>query len=96
MPIEGIGPYPKINNGFKKIFKKKLNIRTFLNDFVSPSACKRELRATTEIKIIDPENITFVYFKPKFITSLVEPIKEKIFDAKKNPINVTIKDKTIP
>jgi len=39
MPIEGIGPYPKINNGFKKIFKKKLNIRTFLNDFVSPSAC---------------------------------------------------------
>jgi len=24
MPIEGIGPYPKINNGFKNIFKKKI------------------------------------------------------------------------
>ena len=51
IPIEGIGPKPKINIGFKIIFKKKLNIRTFLKVFVSPSACNKELRATTEIKL---------------------------------------------
>ena len=45
---------------FKNIFKKKLNIRTFLKVFVSPSACNNELRATTEIKIMEPENITLV------------------------------------
>ena len=96
IPIAGIGPYPKINNGFKNIFKKKLNIITFLNVFVSPSACNRELRATTEIKIIEPENITLVYFNPKFMTSKVEPIKEKIFDAKNKPIKETIIDRRIP
>ncbi len=31
IPIAGIGPYPKINNGFKIMFRKKLNISTFLN-----------------------------------------------------------------
>ena len=51
---------PIMNNGFKNIFKKKLNIRTFLKVFVSPSACNNELRATTEIKIMEPENITLV------------------------------------
>jgi hypothetical protein len=30
IPNAGINPYPKINNGFKKIFKKKVNISTFL------------------------------------------------------------------
>ena len=95
-PIAGIGPYPKMNNGFKNIFKKKLNIRTFLKVFVSPSACNNELRATTEIKIMEPENITLVQFKPKFMTSKLDPIKEKMFEAKTNPITVTIIDKKIP
>ena len=30
IPKAGIIPYPQINNGFKKIFKKKLKIKTFL------------------------------------------------------------------
>ena len=55
IPMGGIGPKPKINNGFKTIFKKKLNIRTFLKVFVSPSACNKEFSATTEIKIKDPD-----------------------------------------
>jgi len=42
IPIGGIKPYPNINNGFKNIFKIKLKIRTFLNVFVSPSACNKE------------------------------------------------------
>ena len=50
------------------MFRKKLNISTFLNVFVSPSASNKELRATTEIKIIEPEKITLVYFNPKLIT----------------------------
>ncbi len=85
-----------MNNGFKIIFKKKLNIRTFLKVFVSPSACNKELRATTEMKIIEPENMTFVYSNPKLITIKVEPIKEKIFEEKKNPTKVTIIDKMMP
>ena len=36
---------------------------------------------TTIIKITDPENITLVYFNPKFITSLDDPINEKMSDA---------------
>ena len=56
MPIAGIKPYPNINNGFKNIFKTKLKKRTFLNVFVSPSACNSELSATTEIKTIDPDS----------------------------------------
>ena len=71
MPIAGIKPYPNINNGFKNIFKTKLKKRTFLNVFVSPSACNSELSATTEMKTIDPEKITSVYWRPKFTTSLV-------------------------
>ena len=66
MPIAGIKEYPNINNGFKNIFKTKLKMRTFLNVFVSPSACNSELSATTEIKTIDPEKITSVYWRPKF------------------------------
>ena len=38
------------------MLRKKLNINTFLKVFVSPSACNNELRATTEIKNIEPEN----------------------------------------
>ena len=30
IPIAGIKPYPKINSGFKPIFRKKLKISTFL------------------------------------------------------------------
>ena len=30
IPKAGIGPNPKINNGFNNIFKKKLKIMTFL------------------------------------------------------------------
>ena len=60
IPIAGIGPKPKINNGFNIMLRKKLNTNTFLNVFVSPSACNKELRATTEMKIIEPENITSV------------------------------------
>ena len=96
IPIEGIGPNPKMNNGFNTMFKKKLKISTFLNVIVSPSACNKELRATTKIKKIEPENITSVYFNPKFITLLDEPINEKISDAKNKPVKVTKIDKIIP
>ena len=37
------------------------NIKTFLYVLVSPSACNKELIATTRINNIDPENIIFVY-----------------------------------
>ena len=30
IPKAGTNPYPQINKGFKKIFKKKLKIKTFL------------------------------------------------------------------
>ena len=82
IPRAGIKPYPNINNGFKKMFKIKLKIKTFLKVFVSPSACKREFKATTLMKIIDPEKITLVYSRPKLITSLVDPIIAKISAAK--------------
>ena len=96
IPKDGIGPNPKMNNGFNAIFKKKLKISIFLNVIVSPSACNNEFKATTKIKNIDPENITSVYFNPKFITLLDEPINEKISGAKNKPIKVTKIDKIIP
>ena len=74
IPIAGIKPYPNINNGFKKMFKIKLKIKTFLKVFVSPSACKREFNATTLIKTTEPEKITLVYWRPKLITSLLDPL----------------------
>ena len=78
------------------MFRKKVNISTFLNVFVSPSACNKELRATTEIKITEPENITSVYFNPKLITLLVEPINAKISEANSKPTIVTKIDRIIP
>ena len=78
------------------MFRKKLNISTFLNVFVSPSACNKELRATTEIKITEPENITLVYFNPKLITLIVEPINSKISEANSKPTIVTRIDRIIP
>ncbi len=48
---------------------------------MSPSACSNAFNATTEINIIDPENITLVYSRPNKITSLLEPIsKKKVFE----------------
>ena len=81
IPIAGMKLYPNINNGFKNILRRKLKIRTFLNVLVSPSACNKELRATTDINTIDPEKITFVYWRPKLTTSLLEPIIKKISEA---------------
>ncbi len=96
IPNAGIGPKPKINNGLNNIFKKKLNINTFLKVTVSPSACNKELSATTEIKIIEPKNIIFVYSKPKLTTLVLDPINSNIFEAKNKPIKVTSIDKMIP
>ena len=61
--------------------KIKLKINTFLKVLVSPSACKREFKATTLIKTTEPEKITFVYWSPKLITSVVDPIIAKISAA---------------
>ena len=60
-PKGGIKPYPKINNGFKNIFKKKFKINIFLYVTVSPSACSKEFNATKIINAIEPLNTTFVY-----------------------------------
>ena len=69
---------------------KNDNIKTFLYVLVSPSACNKELIATTTINNIDPENIIFVYWRPRFVTYSEEPINSNISPEKLSPIKVII------
>ena len=87
--MAGIKRKPKINKGFKIIFRKKLKINIFLKVFVSPSAWSNAFNDTTNIKIIDPENITSVYLRPNKITSSVDPFNINTSLAKLKPKNVT-------
>ena len=61
MPRAGINKNPNIKIGFRMMLIMNDNIKTFLYVLVSPSACNKELIATTRINNIDPENIIFVY-----------------------------------
>ena len=62
---------------------------------VSPSACKSEFKATTRINNIEPEKITLVYFNPKTVTVLVDPINLYTFSERVRPKKViTIEIKT--
>ena len=68
-PYAGKKNKPNINIGFKIKLTKKDKINTFLYVFVSPSACSKEFRATTNINNIEPANIISVYSSPNFVTS---------------------------
>ena len=73
-PYAGKKNKPNINIGFKIKLMKKDKINTFLYVFVSPSACSKEFKATTNINKIEPENIILVYSSPNLITSGVVTI----------------------
>ena len=60
-PKAGINKNPKINIGFKIIFKKKDKIKAFLYVLVSPSAWSSELKETTKINKTENAKIVFVY-----------------------------------
>ena len=64
IPNGGINKNPKIKIGFKIIFRQKENMRTFLYVTVSPSACKKEFKATTNINNTVPKKITLIYSNP--------------------------------
>ena len=61
IPSGGINKKPNIRRGFNIILSIKDKIKTFLYVFVSPSACSKEFKATTSIKMTEPEKIISVY-----------------------------------
>ena len=45
---------PYMNNGFKNKLRKKVKIKTFLNDFVSPFETRKELIVSCKKNNDDP------------------------------------------
>ena len=60
MTLAGIKANPKTNRGFNIIFKKKVKIKTFLNDFVSPFETKKELIVNCKKNREAPKKIMFI------------------------------------
>ena len=63
---------------------KKDKINTFLYVFVSPSACSKEFRATTNINNIEPANIISVYSSPNLLPLELLPSIERFFQKSLN------------
>ena len=59
---------------------------------VSPSACKNEFNATTNINKIVPKKITLIYLRPRPVTSFEEFINKNTFSPKVKPSNETINE----
>ena len=49
-----------MNTGFKNRFRKKVKIKTFLNDFVSPFETKKELIVNCKKNREAPKKIIFI------------------------------------
>ena len=60
-------------------------MRTFLYVTVSPSACKKEFKATTNINNTVPKKIILIYSTPSIVTSSDEFINKNTFSAKVKP-----------